>query len=112
MATAFQKKVFDAARKIPRGKVSTYKLVAGHIGCGSARAVGQALKRNPYAPLVPCHRVIASDLTIGGYKGRARGAAAREKISLLKKENVGFVGGELADRRRLYEFRSSPCEGS
>ena len=64
--TSFQRRVYDAVVMIPAGCVSTYRLVALYIGCGAPRAVGQALRVNPYAPRVPCHRVIASDLRIGG----------------------------------------------
>mgnify|MGYP001985229517 CR=1 FL=1 len=67
--TAFQQRVYDAVSQIPAGKVTTYKALADSIGCGSAQAVGQALKRNPNAPKVPCHRVIGSDGKLVGYGG-------------------------------------------
>ena len=73
--------------KIPKGKVKTYKQVA--IGINkpkSVRAVANACGKNPYAPGVPCHRVIRSDGTLGGYSA-AGGKKAKEK--LLKKE--GFL---------------------
>ena len=82
--TAFQRKVYDAISKIPKGKISTYKLLADHIGCRSAQAVGQALKRNPFAPEVPCHRVISSKLTIGGFGGETSGQKICDKIKILK----------------------------
>ena len=65
--TEFEDKIYALILTIPRGKVATYKMVARAIGCGSCQAVGQALKRNPFAPRVPCHRIIASDLSIGGF---------------------------------------------
>jgi len=95
--TPFQKKVYDAISKIPKGKVSTYKLVAEHIGCRSAQAVGQALKRNPFAPEVPCHRVVSSDLTIGGFCGKISGEKILEKIEILKSEGVNFKKGIIVD---------------
>ena len=62
--TDFQKRVYDALLLIPEGKVTTYKILADFIGCRSSQAIGQALTRNPHAPLVPCHRVIKTDRTI------------------------------------------------
>ena len=69
MVSAFQNDVYGQVRKIPRGSVTTYGLVAKAIGCGSPRAIGQALARNPFAPEVPCHRVVHSDLRLGGFQG-------------------------------------------
>jgi len=65
MPTPFQQRVYSALKLIPHGKVTTYKLLGDFIGCKSAQAIGQALTRNPDAPLVPCHRVIKTDGTIG-----------------------------------------------
>lgn len=65
--TAFQQRVFDAVCRIPEGKVSTYGAVAKAINCGSSRAVGQALRRNPFSEDAPCHRVISADLSLGGF---------------------------------------------
>ena len=65
----FEQKVWEALKSIPKGKVSTYKAIAEYIGSpGSARAVGNALKKNPDSPVVPCHRIIRSDGRIGGYR--------------------------------------------
>jgi len=82
--TRFQKKVLLAVLEIPRGEVRSYAWVADNTASpGASRAVGQALAANPYAPEVPCHRVISSDGSIGGYsKGPAR------KRRLLQKEGV------------------------
>jgi methylated-DNA-[protein]-cysteine S-methyltransferase len=98
--TPFQQRVYDAVARIPRGRVATYKDIAARIGCGSPRAVGQALKRNPFAPRVPCHRVIASDLTIGGFQGDRGGAAVRRKLRLLEGEGVRFTRGRLDESCR------------
>ena len=65
-------------------------MLAKALGCGSAQAVGQALKRNPTAPQVPCHRVIRADLTIGGYVGETQGVKLEQKRCLLQKEGVEF----------------------
>ncbi len=90
MATAFQEKVYDVARTIPRGRVVSYGAVAEAIGCRAPRAVGQALRANPYAPEVPCHRVVAADRRVGGFFGDRTGAAIARKIDLLRAEGVGF----------------------
>ena len=102
--TPFQKCVYAAISRIPRGRVSTYKLVAQAIGCGAPRAVGQALKVNPFAPKVPCHRVIASDLRIGGFQGKTGGAAVRRKLALLAGEGVRFGKGRLSEAGRVIEL--------
>lgn len=80
---SFQKKVYEAVKKIPKGQVRTYKEVAAYIGHSeAARAVGNALNKNK-DPNVPCHRVIRSDGDVGGYReGKER------KIQILKKEGV------------------------
>ncbi|KAH9983007.1 6-O-methylguanine DNA methyltransferase [Russula compacta] len=68
--------VYDLIRAIPAGKVSTYKDVCAALGEGSPRSVGGALRNNPFAPRIPCHRVIASSFFVGGFKGEW--AATRE----------------------------------
>jgi methylated-DNA-[protein]-cysteine S-methyltransferase len=81
---SFQQKVYRAIMKIPEGKVLTYGEVAKRIGHpGAARAVGTALSKNQDAPIIPCHRVIASDGKMGGYSGKG---GIKGKIKLLKKE--------------------------
>ena len=85
--TKFQIKVWKYLITIPKGKVKTYKEVA--IGINkpkSARAVANACAKNPYAPKIPCHRVIRSDGGLGGYSGFG-GIKAKKK--LLK--NEGFI---------------------
>jgi len=82
----FERKVLVATFTIPRGKVSTYKRIAEKIGRPRAyRAVGNALHKNPFAPIVPCHRVVRSDGTFGGDKKRAasrRGLLGEEGIPI------------------------------
>ncbi len=69
-ATPFQREVWEATRLIPYGETRSYLWVAEQIKKpGAARAVGQALGRNPLAVIVPCHRVVASDGTLGGFGG-------------------------------------------
>ena len=80
---------------IPRGKITTYKAIAQKIGTASYRAVGQALRRNPYAPVVPCHRVICSDGRIGGFKVKTAGKEIQEKTQLLKQEGIKISDGKI-----------------
>ena len=76
--TEFEKKVYAACRLIPKGQTRSYKWIAEKIGRPQAyRAVGNALHKNPFAPLVPCHRVIKSDGTVGGF---ASGPARKRKL--------------------------------
>lgn len=84
--TEFQRRVYLALLDIPAGTTITYGELAQRIGCRSAQAVGQALRRNPYAPEVPCHRVIASDGSLGGYNGMRSGEALERKRALLDAE--------------------------
>lgn len=97
-------KVYEAARMVPRGKVTTYKLIAEFIGTRAYRAVGNALRNNPFAPGVPCHRVIASDLTIGGFGGKRSGPEIDKKKELLHREGVTFCNNRLKDPERLFTF--------
>ena len=81
--TLFQQEVYRIVKKLPRGKVMTYKEVALAIGSPrSCRAVGNALNKNR-DPAVPCHRVIRSDGRAGGYRD-----GVNKKIQLLKKEGA------------------------
>ncbi len=99
--TSFAAKVYAALRLVPPGRVITYAALGRRIGCRSPRAIGQALRVNPFAPQVPCHRVIASDLTPGGFVGRTAGPLITRKLRLLRREGVTFRGGRLADPARL-----------
>ena len=84
--TKFQLKVWSYLRKIPRGSVKTYSQVANSIGKPLAvRAVANAIGKNPYPQKIPCHRVIRSDGSLGGYSGK--GGIKTKKI-LLKKEGI------------------------
>lgn len=84
--TEFQRRVYLELLNVPRGETISYGELARRIGCGSAQAVGQALKRNPFAPDVPCHRVIAHDGTIGGFDGQRTGEKIEKKRALLDAE--------------------------
>ena len=91
---SFIESVHSVCKRIPKGKVSTYSEIAKAIGKPKAcRAVGNALNRNR-SKNVPCHRVIRSDRSIGGF---ARGAKAKEK--LLREEGVAITKGKVAESR-------------
>ncbi|KAG1817717.1 Alpha/Beta hydrolase protein [Suillus subaureus] len=107
--------LYDFTRTIPCGRVTTYKDICVALGQGSPRSVGSALRNNPFAPFVPCHRIIASNLYIGGFSGEwGTGANARggqkntgsqcnRKMEMLAKEGVTFsVEGYLADESLLW----------
>lgn len=85
--TEFQRRVYLELLNVPRGETITYGMLARRIGCRSAQAVGQALRRNPFAPEVPCHRVIASDGSIGGFHGQREGEMIEKKKRLLQQES-------------------------
>ncbi|MCZ2855649.1 MAG: MGMT family protein [Candidatus Bathyarchaeota archaeon] len=89
--TDFEKAVLVATFKIPKGKVSTYKRIAEKIGRPRAyRAAGNALHKNPLAPIVPCHRVVKSD---GGFGGEKRDAESRR--SHLESEGIPIENGRV-----------------
>jgi methylated-DNA-[protein]-cysteine S-methyltransferase len=85
-STPLQQKVWSELTKIPRGSVITYKELAKRIGKPkAARVVANAVGKNPFAPQVPCHRVVRSDGGLGGYSGKG---GVKTKRELLKKEGV------------------------
>ena len=86
--TEFQRKVYLELLNGPRGQTITYGELARRIGCKSAQAVGQALKVNPFAPDVPCHRVVAANGKIGGYFGQREGELIEKKLRLLEEEQT------------------------
>jgi methylated-DNA-[protein]-cysteine S-methyltransferase len=89
--TQFQFEVYSTLIEVPAGKVTTYGEIAKHINCKSARAIGQALKNNIYAESgVPCHRVVRSDLTLGGFSGSTENDVVGKKVKLLESEGITF----------------------
>ena len=85
VGTSFQKKVWKEFKKIPYGETSSYTEVALAIGHPqSARAVANACAKNPYAPSVPCHRVVRSDGNLGGYSAKG---GIKKKAELLRMES-------------------------
>ena len=95
----FHKKVYELCRKIPKGKVSTYKLVAEALNSKAYRLVGQALNKNPYAPEVPCHRVITSNGNLGGFA-----SGIKNKIKLLRQEGIEIKNNKINLKKFLFKF--------
>ena len=93
----FNNRVYKFCSKIPKGKVSTYKEIAKAMKTKGYQAVGNALRNNPYAPQVPCHRVVKTDGTIGGFGGQTKGKKIKEKVSLLEKEGVNVKNNKIID---------------
>ncbi len=102
--TEFAKKVYDALTLVPRGKVTTYGHLARYLSCGSPRAIGQALRRNPFAPETPCHRVVSANLTIGGFSGATEGTPIADKRRLLEREGVIFGENGAIDPSCCYRY--------
>jgi len=98
----FQEKVWQLMKKIPKGKVTTYRFIAHKMRTNAYRAVGSAIKKNPYAPKIPCHRVVKSDGGIGFYSGKG---GVRTKIRLLRREGIKIKGKRIVDFKKvLYNF--------
>ena len=94
--TPFQQRVYALTKKVPSGAVTTYKDIAGALRLRCYRAVGQALHKNPFAPVVPCHRVVTSDGSLGGF---AHGCAAKQR--LLEAEGIKIRENKILDFQRV-----------
>ena len=98
----FAERVYMLCKKIPKGRVTTYKDIGNALGGKGQiyRAVGVALNRNPHAPVVPCHRVVNADGRVGGF---AHGT--KKKIKLLESEGVRIENGKIVDFEKVrYTF--------
>ncbi len=92
----FNQTIWNLTKKIPKGKVTTYKLLAEAAGSKAYRAVGQAMNKNPYAPIVPCHRVVNSK---GHLHGFAHGL--KKKAELLRNEGIGIKNNKIVDFEKV-----------
>ena len=98
---SFDERVWSLTSRIPRGRVTTYRILAEQLGTKAYRAIGNALHRNPHAPQVPCHRVVKSNGEVGGF---ASGTA--EKIRMLRAEGIEISGGRVVEfENLLFRFR-------
>ncbi len=96
----FQSKVYSKLMEVSQGEVTTYGDLAKVVG-GGARAVGNALRENPFAPKVPCHRVVSASGKIGGFCGEIVGVKITEKIKLLEREGVRFENGKCVNFEKI-----------
>lgn len=98
----YQRRVYKVLRQIPRGKVTSYGLISKAIGSGP-RAVGGAVASNRYAPFVPCHRVVPSDMTVGNYSMNQRPSLEGSQVKREMLENEGVIlNGDRVDRTCLW----------
>ncbi len=95
---SFNENCYALLRKVPRGKVTTYKAIANALGSKAYRAVGNAMNKNPYAPKVPCHRVINSNGNIGGFA-----LGKNKKINILNSEGIVIKSGKID--LSVYEYK-------
>jgi methylated-DNA-[protein]-cysteine S-methyltransferase len=95
----FDQKVWALTARIPAGMVCTYGDIARELKTKAYRAVGNALNRNPYAPAVPCHRVVGADGSLTGFA-----AGIEKKRKLLENEGIRLIAGDRVDLTRRYRF--------
>lgn len=96
----FQEQVWELLKKIPKGKVTTYKEIAHALNTKAYRAVGNACHNNPYSPVAACHRVVNSDGSIGGFS-----SGVKKKIKMLEREGVKVRNGKIVDFKKiLFKF--------
>lgn len=101
----FEERVWKLMEEIPKGRVTTYGLLARKLNTRAYRAVGNACRRNPFAPKVPCHRVVRSDGTIGGFGGKTSGKTVQRKIQLLRREKIEVKNGRIVNfNKALFKF--------
>ena len=93
---SFDEKVLNLTKKIPKGKVTTYKIIANRLKTRAYRAVGNALNRNNKPIIIPCHRVINTSGALGGYRG-----GLTKKIALLKKEGIKIKNKKVEDLKKV-----------
>jgi methylated-DNA-[protein]-cysteine S-methyltransferase len=98
----FVEKVWALTARIPCGKITTYAELARALGSRGYRAVGLAMNRNPYAPRVPCHRVVGSDGRLTGYAG---GLPAKRRM--LLEEGIRFTGDRVDLGRHMHRFQET-----
>ncbi|MFH1294496.1 MAG: MGMT family protein [Candidatus Aenigmatarchaeota archaeon] len=94
-------KVLELLKKIPKGKVTTYKSLAEACNSKGYRAIGQVLKNNPRPDMCPCYKVVRSDGKIGGYSGKDPKNIAK-KIELLRNDGIEIVKGRIDLKRYLF----------
>jgi len=96
----FNERCYQLLRKVPKGKVTTYKSLATALNTKAYRAVGNAMNNNPYAPEVPCHRCIKANGEIGGFA-----SGTKNKIKMLKAERIEIKGNKINLEKYEFEFK-------
>ncbi len=107
LSNSFNQKIYSLLKKVPKGKVTTYKLLGEAAGTKAYRAVGQAMRCNPHSPIVPCHRVVKSNGNIGGFSGKTNpnSKEVKRKIKMLRKEGVVVRKNKIIDFKKvLFRF--------
>jgi len=100
MKISFNEQLYKLLKTVPKGKVTTYKELAKALNSKAYRAVGNAMNKNPYAPKVPCHRVVKTNGEVGGFEG-----GTKKKIKMLKKEGVEIKDSKIDLGKFLYKFK-------
>jgi methylated-DNA-[protein]-cysteine S-methyltransferase len=96
----FSEKVLELTKKIPSGRITTYKIIAEKLNTKAYRAVGTALHKNKRPIVIPCHRIVNSNGFIGGY-----GGGVRKKIRLLEKEGIKIKNKKIKNFEKvLFKF--------
>ncbi len=97
---SFNARVYEALKKVPKGRVTTYKEIGRYVSSKGYRAIGNVLNKNPNSPIVPCHRVVNSDARIGGFA-----FGIDKKIKLLAEEGVEVRNMKIIDfERKFFRF--------
>ncbi|VVB82892.1 Methylated-DNA--protein-cysteine methyltransferase [uncultured archaeon] len=97
---SFYESCYKVLKKVPKGKVTTYKEIARALGSKAYRAVGTAMNKNPYAPIVPCHRVINSNGELGGFA-----SGLKNKIKILKSEGIEIKNNKIDLNKYFYKLK-------
>jgi methylated-DNA-[protein]-cysteine S-methyltransferase len=92
---SFNEKCYSVLVEVPKGKVTTYKEIAHKLNSKAYRAVGNAMNHNPYAPKIPCHRVVNSDGRVGGFA-----SGVKRKIEMLRKEGIEIDKNNKIDLKK------------
>jgi len=96
----FNEQVLELCKKIPRGKITTYKILAEALNTKAYRAVGNALKKNKHPDIIPCFKVVKTNGEIGGFA-----TGTKHKIKLLQEEGIELKNNKIVDfEKRLYRF--------
>jgi methylated-DNA-[protein]-cysteine S-methyltransferase len=101
MKKQFKDKVLTLVKQIPKGKITTYKIIANKLNSKAYRAVGSILKNNEQPLKIPCHRVIKSNGSVGGYLGKINN---NQKSKLLKKEGINIINNKININKYVYYF--------